>query len=135
MRKSFIEFEIDDGEGEEDSIRVIQLPSKKGVCYDCEGHGTVLNESMRYHCYTQEEVSDLEDDFQEEYFKRGGIYDVKCPTCKGERVVDVVNEDILTQDQKKDYKEYLKILRDREAYERECAMERRWGGHRFGLEP
>lgn len=122
-----IRFEIDNGEGEEDSIRVIELPSTKALCSDCKGEGTVLNESMRYHCYTQEEVDDLEDDFQEEYFKRGGIYDVQCPTCKGLRVVDVVHEDILTQAQKKDYEIYLDMLDDREAYERECAMERRWG--------
>lgn len=71
-----------------------ELPSTKEVCPDCEGEGFVLNESMRHHAYTSEE---FEEEFDEEgraqYFRRGGIYDVQCPTCQGKNVVDVVDEE------------------------------------------
>ena len=107
---------------------VVDLPGKYEVCSDCDGHGTVLNESMRFHAYTEEEFSDFSDDDREQYFKRGGIYDVVCPTCKGKRVEGVVDEDAkFTPEQT----EALKAMREREAdrreYESLCRMERMMG--------
>lgn len=82
------------------------FPSKNEVCHDCEGHGTVLNEGMRYYAYTSEDEEFHDPEFREEYFKRGGIYDVQCPTCKGKNVEEVVDESRLSEEQKKLYAEY-----------------------------
>lgn len=54
------------------------------VCPECEGDGTVLCDAFRGVAVDQELMEDP--DFREEYF--GGHYDVVCPTCKGNRVVD-----------------------------------------------
>jgi len=88
----------------------LDLPSHMDVCGDCQGHGTVMNESMRNHAYSSEEFYEAfpEDEDREQYFKRGGIYDVQCPTCHGKNVVPVVDEEKLSEEQKAQYKEYLK---------------------------
>ena len=80
---------------DENGERIVEsLPAKFIVCPECEGHGTVLNPSMKEHCYTPEEFDETFSlDEQEEYFKRGGRYDVQCPNCKGKNVVLVVDED------------------------------------------
>ena len=85
-----IKITIYDNDGNE---CVHELPSKKEVCWDCEGEGWVLNESMRSHAYSSEEFEEAfdEEDDRLEYFRRGGIYDVKCPTCKGANVIDVID--------------------------------------------
>lgn len=79
----------DDGEEEEHIF-----PSRKEVCSDCQGEGFVLNESMRNHAYTAEEFyEEFDEEGREHYFRRGGMYDVQCPTCKGKNVIDVVDEE------------------------------------------
>lgn len=67
----------------------IEVPARMEVCPDCEGHGSVLNASMRQHAYSEEEFADFDDEEREAYVTRGGMYDVVCPTCKGVRVVAV----------------------------------------------
>lgn len=91
------------------------LPAKFIVCPECEGHGTVLNPSMRNHCYTQEEFNETFDDDEDRaaYFQRGGKYDVQCPNCKGKNVVMVVDEDACTSDEQK------RILNDYERWSNE----------------
>lgn len=93
--KKTITIEDDDGNETEH-----ELPCKMEVCDDCEGHGFVLNESMRYHAYTQEDEEMHDPEFLEEYFKRGGIYDVQCPTCKGRNVVAVIDREACEKDPK-----------------------------------
>ena len=120
-----IEVVFEDDNGDE---VVVDIPARYEVCSDCEGHGSVLNESMRFHAYTEEEFSDFSDEDREQYFKRGGIYDVVCSTCKGMRVEKVLDTDAkLTSEQK----EALKLMREREADDREyehlCRMERMMG--------
>ena len=120
-----IEVVFEDDNGDE---VVVDIPARYEVCSDCEGHGSVLNESMRFHAYTAEEFSDFTDEDREQYFKRGGIYDVVCSTCKGMRVEKVLDTDAkLTSEQK----EALKLMREREADDREyehlCRMERMMG--------
>ena len=75
------------------------FPAKFAVCGRCDGHGSVMNPSMANHCYTEEEFNETFHDPEDraEYFKRGGIYDIVCPTCKGERVELVVNESGLSK--------------------------------------
>jgi hypothetical protein len=67
-----------------------EVPGKFEVCPRCEGHGTHLNPAIGEHAYTPEEFHEsFDDDEAEEYFRRGGIYDVTCEECGGARVVMV----------------------------------------------
>ena len=70
-----------------------ELPAKYEVCTRCDGHGSHLNPSIGQHAYTREEFEEAFHDPEDraEYFKRGGIYDVSCGACGGERVVSVVD--------------------------------------------
>lgn len=99
----------------------VHLPVKMEVCGDCEGFGSVLNPSMRSHAYTQEEFDEaFSDEDREQYFTRGGIYDVQCPTCHGRNVVPEVDEDRLTAKQKVIY---ARIRRRREDDARDDAAD------------
>lgn len=109
-----------DNFGDHEILGIAELPMHRIVCTDCEGEGYVLNESMRYHAYSREEFEEAFEDERDqldydchndnegpcedsckcpapqlEYFKRGGIYDVVCPTCKGKNVIDVVDIETL----------------------------------------
>jgi RecJ-like exonuclease len=107
-----------------------ELPAMRVVCDDCDGEGYVLRDGMRYHAYTMEEFDyEFDEEMKSEYFKRGGIYDVVCPTCKGKNVVDVVDREACERNP-----EYAKILNelddleeDRRMMEAEYAAERRMG--------
>lgn len=107
-----------------------EFPAAFRVCHDCEGHGFVLNPSMREHAYTQEEFAqDFDDEEREQYFKRGGIYDVTCPTCKGKNVVLVIDCETVdasnNEEQKLQLAAYLESERDRAREERADRMTRR----------
>jgi RecJ-like exonuclease len=86
--------EVATGYDDNDDIVLETLPAVYVVCHDCEGHGAVLNASMRYHAYSAEEFDDSfdDEDDRDAYFQRGGKYDVVCPTCKGARVILSVDE-------------------------------------------
>ena len=70
------------------------LPAKFEVCARCEGYGTHLNPSIGQHAYTSEEFEESFPDGEqrEAYFSRGGMYDVRCEVCRGDRVVLEVDE-------------------------------------------
>lgn len=117
---------------DEDELEMeMELPAKFDVCGRCEGHGTHMRPGMAEHAYTAEEFEDAfhDDEDRAEYFKRGGIYDVTCETCKGARVVAVV--DVAACRRSKDLTGVLKLYRaqleDEAEYQRECAAERRMG--------
>jgi len=99
------------------------FPSKKVVCPDCDGHGTVLNPSMRGHAYTQEEFSDFSDEEQDAYFNRGGMYDVTCPTCGGKNVVDEPDESRFTEEDKEVFACWQKQQKEEEWYDALCRSE------------
>jgi RecJ-like exonuclease len=107
----------------------LDLPYRMEVCGNCEGHGTVMNESMRNHAYSAEEFAESfpEDEDREQYFKRGGIYDVVCTACHGKNVVPVVDEERLTKEQKAEYEEYLKHAQEMARYAAEDRREREMG--------
>lgn len=110
--------------------REISLPTKREVCSRCEGHGSHLRPSIGEHAYSARAFDrafpEVED--KEEYFKRGGIYDVTCHDCKGQNVVSVVDEDACNRDP--ELKKLLKLYKDheraREECDRESAAERDW---------
>lgn len=105
-----IELTWTDEETEEEVTH--KFPSKNEVCHRCEGYGTHLNPSIGNHAYSMEEFQesfpDEDGDFnpREEYFRRGGIYDVTCETCKGNKVLPVVDEEHLNDEQKVLYAQY-----------------------------
>lgn len=125
--KTTIEFtETDDETGDE---VVHELPAKMEVCDDCEGHGTHLAPGMRFHAYTSEEFyEEFDDEDREQYFTRGGIYDVTCGTCKGKNVIAVVDDDAChTAEQKALLKRYYDLQEDLANMYAEQASERRMG--------
>ncbi len=85
---------------DDDGERVVTLPVKMEVCSRCEGHGYHLTPSIGEHAYSQEEFYEAFDDEEDraEYFRRGGIYDVRCYDCKGANVVPVVDESACARD-------------------------------------
>jgi RecJ-like exonuclease len=108
-----------------------KLPGRKEVCPKCEGSGYHLTPSIGDHAYSSEEFDEAFEPGSEErenYFRRGGIYDVKCETCQGTNVVDVVDaEACTTPEQKALLQRYREHLREESAYRAEEAAERRMG--------
>jgi hypothetical protein len=86
------EFTATDEEGDEYQV---ELPTRFEVCPRCEGHGTHLREGIGEHAYSREEFEEAfsDEEEREQYFKRGGRYDVSCERCSGTRVVAVIDVD------------------------------------------
>ncbi len=127
-----IELTWTDEETEEEVTHT--FPSKNEVCSRCEGFGSHLNPSIGEHAYTMEEFNEaFDDEGKEEYFKRGGIYDVTCYECKGNKVVPVVDEENLTEEQKKLYAQYEEYEEERISEERADARTRYYesGGYDY----
>lgn len=108
-----------------------KLPGKKQVCPKCEGSGYHLTESIGEHAYSQEEFDEAFEPGSEErenYFRRGGMYDVVCTRCGGKNVIDVVDEEACTTPQQNDIlKLWHAHLREEADYRAECEAERRMG--------
>ena len=83
---SFITFDDDDG-----SEIVKEIPAKYEVCPRCGGEGKHVNPSVDEGGITGEEMAELGEDFREAYF--GGVFDIQCEECHGERVVLVPDEE------------------------------------------
>ena len=94
---------------DEDEEVSVELPAKMEVCWDCDGEGYVLTPGMRGHAYSTEEFEESFPEYEDkqDYFRRGGIYDVACETCKGKNVIPEVDDSHLTKEQKKHYGLYL----------------------------
>lgn len=63
--------------------------TKLALCPRCGGYGTVANPA--FDGMTGEDLNELgpeRDEFVEEYTRRGGMYDILCPRCKGGKTVD-----------------------------------------------
>jgi hypothetical protein len=117
-----IEFIEENEEGEEITH---ELPSKKQVCSKCHGEGTHLNPSIGEHAYSAEEFErEFDDEEREEYFTRGGMYDVQCIKCNGRNVEEVVDEERCDKELLKRY--YAKLADDDE-YEQMCRSEIEYG--------
>ena len=74
------------------------------VCPTCRGDGTVLNDAFRGVPLDQDLAHDP--DFIEEM--QAGVYDVTCPTCRGQRVVDGSPEAVKSRE---DYHEWEEEIR------------------------
>lgn len=118
------EFTIFNDEGEE---VVHALPGKHEVCPRCGGHGTHLCPSIGEHAYTAEEFNrEFDHDEREEYFTRGGMYDVQCETCNGKRVVLVVDAEAAKINDSKTLELYEKWEKAQAEAECERQAELRW---------
>lgn len=97
MRHLTIEFVAMNDAGDEVTH---QLPARYAVCSGCEGHGTIINPSIGNHAFTREEFDrEFDDEQQIEYMTRGGIYDIACTTCNGEKVVAAVDRNACRSDE------------------------------------
>ncbi len=106
------------------------FPAHNQVCSRCQGYGTHLNPSIGNHAYTPEEFNEaFDEEGQEEYFRRGGIYDVQCENCHGNKVILVVSDEILNRTQAKLYGEYLE---HEEKIAREAAQDARTSWYEDG---
>jgi hypothetical protein len=116
---------------ENDNEIQVSFPAKNEVCPRCEGHGYHLREAIGSHAYSAEEFYESfpgpED--REEYFRRGGIYDVQCEKCKGANVIAVVDEKLIercgSEEEKANLKKYHKHLEQEEKWRAEAAAEAR----------
>ena len=123
-----ITYENDDGEEVQ-----VELSAKNEVCSRCEGFGTHLTPSIGEHAYSREEFEEAFSDEEDraQYFQRGGIYDVTCEECHGNKVVLVVDENHITrfgsEEQKAALKAFHRSQKEDADYKRMCAAERRMG--------
>lgn len=64
---------------------------KYAVCPRCRGEGSHVNPSVDGHGITAEEMDELGPEFLDDYM--GGVYDVRCEQCHGDRVVPACRAD------------------------------------------
>lgn len=126
MSSNVIRFHCENDQGEDVEI---EIPAKYEVCDRCEGEGSHLTPSIGEHAYSEEEFREaFDEEEREQYFTRGGMYDVVCIDCKGLRVVLVVDEDACKRDGKLTELTQYNEHKDQEAsYVREREAERRMG--------
>jgi hypothetical protein len=85
----------------------IELPAKYVVCGKCRGHGRHLNDTIRTHAYSEEDMRE-DPEFFEEYRKGGfGTYGVECTECQGEKVVKAVDRNRVKKALLKEYDKYV----------------------------
>ena len=125
IKLSYHGFDEDDNEVEFSE----EFPAIHEVCHRCEGHGSILNPSIGHHAYTREEFNEaFDDEGREQYFTRGGMYDIQCPTCKGKRVIIVRDKSFPLNEEQKAFLQGLEAFEKEEAeYEQLCVFERRMG--------
>lgn len=121
---------IENESGEEFTFVV---PAKFQVCPRCQGHGYHLREAIGSYGYSREEFDEAfwDEEDRQEYFTRGGKYDVVCRTCNGARVEPVFDNQQIKRKAAydKEFEENFKLLvdmeRDAARYEAEVRAERR----------
>lgn len=102
-----------------------ELPAEYTVCPCCRGNGSIVNPNVDGNGLTQEDF-DQNPGFFEDYM--GGVYDVSCPECRGERVVQVIDERACADSGKMDVLDaYLKDRQLIAQLDEESAMERLMG--------
>jgi DnaJ-class molecular chaperone len=116
-------FTLEDDDGEEVEYSV---PAKLELCSNCNGEGKTVDPNIDGNGITSSEWAELCDgdsDFAENYM--GGKYDITCEECGGTRVVKVIDEELLTEEQKELVERYYKCEAANAAYDREDAHTRR----------
>jgi hypothetical protein len=85
---------MDDDENETEH----ELPATNEVCSRCEGFGTHTNPNIDGNGITASEWAEWDSEEQETYMNGG--YDVTCEECHGNKVVLMIDEKVLTPEQK-----------------------------------
>ena len=104
-----------------------EVPAVFEVCGACDGHGTRLTPSLRDVSFTPEELGEWDDEERNTYFTRGGMYDVRCEECHGNRVTPSPFVPAMNAAQRAAYEAWCDQRRDLDAMEREMAAERSMG--------
>ena len=117
-----------DSDGDCDLVEIEEtLPAEYVVCWDCEGEGRTLSESLRG-AFTQEEFADCfdDDESREQYFLGGrGIYGAVCKACAGKRVTLEIARAKLTPEQVRFVEELDEQADERAREDRADAFTRR----------
>jgi hypothetical protein len=98
-----------------------KLPGKREVCGRCNGDGKICNPNIGP---LTEGDMDLMDVGEFYLNLKQGVYDVRCPECSGNKVVDVLDWDALSPKMQKAVERAVDEQRRDDA---EAAAERRWG--------
>ena len=96
----YIKYTVENDEGEEVEHK---CPAKYEVCHRCQGKGTHVNPAVDGHGISPEEFAE-DPSFEENYF--GGVYDITCQECNGERVELVPDENSTDKAALKHYEEW-----------------------------
>lgn len=89
---------------------------KRHVCPRCNGEGLIANpafDGMSVSEMVERDGYEETDEFLREYTKRGGMYDIVCPCCRGNKVINIAR---------------LQEWNEEEEYRREEEAERRMLG-------
>lgn len=114
----YIEFIDEDG-------TPVDMPSRKEVCWRCDGRGTHTKPGIDDHGLTAEDFAE-DPDFAEDYYR--GRYDVTCSVCKGRNVIDVPDDRVAWSElQQKAHENFLKWQEDDWRHQQEIAAEIRAG--------
>lgn len=101
----------------------LAFPARFAVCCRCRGTGKHVNPSIDGHGLGAEDFAD--EDFREAYF--AGDYDVVCHECRGERVVEEIDDHCLSRKQQAYLGAVERAAHEDAKYAAECAAERRMG--------
>lgn len=82
-----------------------RVPGKRIVCPTCHGEGTHPNPNIDG--FTLDEWGQMDQHFKDHYM--AGAYDVECYECSGRNVVDVVDWDALSYEQKEQHQKALDL--------------------------
>lgn len=74
-----------------------ELPAKNEVCDRCEGYGHHTNPNIDGNGITQSEWAEWDIEDRESYLS--GEYDVSCEECHGNKVTQVVDEELCSPEQ------------------------------------
>jgi hypothetical protein len=91
----------------------LELPGRYEICPDCDGHGVRALGGM---AITSSEWEDWDCEEREGYFR--GDYDTTCECCNGSGKIVMVDEDRLSDDEKRMMEAYYKCLSEARQTER-----------------
>ena len=117
-----VHFFTEDEQGEEVECHDV-FPAQFVVCPLCRGRAKVTDPRVDSCGLTADDLHDH--NFAEDYF--GGVYDITCPECSGERVVKEIDARSLTPEQCAVLDKLESLEEDDAWFARVCAAERAYG--------
>ena len=106
----------------------VYLPTHKGVCPNCGGHGTHDRNDLEMSEIVNSWIDDGEYERVEEYMEgKDNSFTVICEECNGNNVIDVVDFEYFEANYPKDYRNYCAWMDAERESAYYSAMERRMG--------